>query len=531
MTIQSAYPYCVTEATETEDAPFDSDEALLNGTAPTAVPDGIVPTAGLDSIASTLEQTAPAAEPEKVAPTSVLDDSVAEPDKAAGSADVDVSKRTLPFKRGDVVEATVVKVDSDGALLDLGTWIEGVAVRREIALGARSAPDAHVSVADRVRGLVTSIEGPDGRPRVSLARLVAEESWSGIEAAVASDGIVSGTVVEAVKGGLRIDAGVSAFLPASLIDLHPVSDLKSYVGRQLDVKILEADKKRMRVVVSRRAILEGERRAMRSEVFAKLNEGDVVDGTVSAVTDIGAFVDVGGADGLVHVTEMSWSRVGNPKKFISAGTPVKVKVLDLDQDRDRISLSLKQVAENPWDQFIRVHRTGDVIVGKVTKTVDFGAFVEVAEGIEGLVHISQVASHRIDKVSDVLHAGEEVEVRLLEMDLARQRLSLSIRAVADPEAANSAPRGGGDGGGGGGGGRRGSQRGRGAPSTGRGRGGGGGGRGRGGKGMRSYSSGGDGSEGGLKAALRGSDVDALDALKEQLSRDADSETEAESSDD
>jgi len=437
-----------------------------------------------------------------------------EPEPSAPPEPVDVTPsapaapaRQLPFATGDVIEATVVKLDHDGATLDLGTWREGFVPLKEISAASAVRPDQAVTIGENVRVLVLAATPSDPLVRASIARVELDEAWKRIDEAVAGDGLVTGKVVAAVKGGIRVDVGIDGFVPASLVDVRPVADLSPYVGQEITCRVIEADKKRYRVVLSRRAVIEVERQSRRKEIFESIKPGDVIDGVVSSVTDIGAFVDVGGADGLVHVTEMSWSRARDPKKLAKAGQEVKVEVLEVDPSRDRISLSMKRVQENPWDTFVRAHRVGEVISGTVTKNIDFGSFVEVADGVEGLVHVSELAPHRVERPSDVVKVGDEVQVRIIDIDSARRRLSLSVRAVEEPEDSRRPPRGGGGGGrgGGGGGGGRGGGRG----------GGGGGRRGGGGFGRQSF---GEGS-GGLADALSASSLEALESLKAQLGSD------------
>jgi len=401
-------------------------------------------------------------------------------------------ERQLPFKQGDLIDGIVVRVDADGAVIDLGLWVEGYIPVREMSPLGNVSPDQVMTVGEKIQSQVTSLTGPDGLVRLSSARVELEEGWKNIERAMeANGGIVTGVVTEAVKGGLRLDVGVEGFLPASLVDLRPVQDLTPFAGRELTCKVIELDHRRFKVVLSRRAVLEEDRKKQRAEVFGRLSVGEVYEGTVSSVTDIGAFVDLGGADGLVHVTELSWGRVKNPKGFIKPGTEVKVKVLEIDRERDRISLSMKATQENPWDEFVRKHRVGEIIAGKIVKLVDFGVFVEVAHGVEGLVHISELAPQRIEHPSEVVSAGDETRVRIIEIDAARRRLSLSLRAVEDQEFSRRASGGG-------------------KPAR---KGGGRGGRH---SGKQSF---GSSPQGGLRGSIGSDSFAALEALKTQLSEE------------
>jgi small subunit ribosomal protein S1 len=234
-----------------------------------------------------------------------------------------------------------------------------------------------------------------------------------------------------VKGGLILDIGLRGFLPASLVDLRRVRDLHPFVGRELDCKIIELDKNRNNVVLSRRAYLEETQREQRDEFLANLKPGEVREGVVSSVVNFGAFVDLGGMDGLVHVSELSWKHVDHPSSVVQVGDEVTVQVLDVDLDRERISLSLKATQQDPWQEFATGHQVGELVYGRVTKLVPFGSFVQVGEGIEGLVHISEMAGHYVEAPEQVVEPGEELWVKIIDIDLDRRRISLSIKQAAE----------------------------------------------------------------------------------------------------
>jgi small subunit ribosomal protein S1 len=242
---------------------------------------------------------------------------------------------------------------------------------------------------------------------------------------------VTGRVIEVVKGGLILDLGVRGFLPASLVDIRRVQDLDEYLGQELRCKVIELNRSRNNVVLSRRAVLEDERKELRQGILDKLNPGDVVKGTISNIVDFGAFVDLDGMDGLIHISELSWSHVNHPSEVLEIGQQVDVKVLDIDRDRQRISLGLKQTQTDPWQQVLESYQEGDVVQGKVTKVVTFGAFVEILPGVEGLVHISELAQHHVENPREVVSQGDTVNVRILEVDAERRRLSLSLKRVED----------------------------------------------------------------------------------------------------
>ncbi|MGH3413808.1 MAG: 30S ribosomal protein S1, partial [Marmoricola sp.] len=260
-------------------------------------------------------------------------------------------------------------------------------------------------------------------------------AWGTIEQIKDEDGIVTGTVIEVVKGGLILDIGLRGFLPASLVEMRRVRDLQPYVGRELEAKIIELDKNRNNVVLSRRAWLEQTQSEVRQTFLNTLQKGQVRKGVVSSIVNFGAFVDLGGVDGLVHVSELSWKHIDHPNEVVSVGTEVTVEVLDVDMDRERVSLSLKATQEDPWQHFARTHQIGQIVPGKVTKLVPFGAFVRVEEGIEGLVHISELAERHVEIPEQVVQVGDDVMVKIIDIDLERRRISLSLKQANETETA------------------------------------------------------------------------------------------------
>ncbi|HYU92487.1 MAG TPA: S1 RNA-binding domain-containing protein, partial [Actinomycetota bacterium] len=244
-----------------------------------------------------------------------------------------------------------------------------------------------------------------------------------------SGGTIKGPVIEVVKGGLIVDIGLRGFLPASLVDLRRVRDLHPYVGQEIEAKIIELDRNRNNVVLSRRAFLEESQSEGRKKFLESLQKGERRKGTVSSIVNFGAFVDLGGVDGLVHVSELSWKHVDHPSEVVQVGQEVEVEILDVDLERERVSLSLKATQEDPWKEFERKYQAGEIIEGQVTKLVPFGAFVRVAPGIEGLVHISELSEQHVDSPESVLSVGDQVRVKVIEVDVARRRISLSMRQV------------------------------------------------------------------------------------------------------
>src|SRR5690242_18252535 len=339
---------------------------------------------------------------------------------------------TFPtINEGEVVHGTVVRVDKDEVLVDIGYKSEGVIRVEELSIRRSVNPADEVSVGDEIDALVLRKEDEEGRLMLSKKRARFELAWKAIEAAEQSGEPVNGKVIEVVKGGLILDLGVRGFLPASLVDIRRVQDLDEFLGQELRAKVIELNRSRNNVVLSRRAVLEEERKDQRQQILDRLNPGDVVEGQISNIVDFGAFVDLNGMDGLIHISELSWSHVNHPSEVLEIGQTVQVKVLDIGRDRQRISLGLKQTQSDPWQQVVESYHENDVVQGKVTKVVTFGAFVEIMPGVEGLVHISELAQHHVENPREVVSQGDVVNVRILEVDADRRRLSLSLKRVEE----------------------------------------------------------------------------------------------------
>ena len=362
----------------------------------------------------------------------VPDDMTAEDFAAA------VEQTVFEFKEGDIVAGVVVRIDPDEVLVDIGYKSEGVIPPHELSVRNNSNPSDVVTVGEEIETLVLQKEDDEGRLVLSKKRAQYERAWGRIERIMNEGGTVTGHVIEVVKGGLIVDIGLRGFLPASLVDLRRVRDLQPFVGEPIEAKVIELDRNRNNVVLSRRAYLEEEQAEQRHAFLADLKEGDIRTGVVSSVVNFGAFVDLGGMDGLVHVSELSWRHVNHPGEIVTVGDQVKVKVLEVDYGRERISLSVRQTAEDPWETFARSTDIGDIADGKVTKTVPFGAFVSVGEGVEGLVHVSEIAMHHVESPELELSIGQEVKVKVTEIDTDRRRVSLSIKqALPDWEERSS----------------------------------------------------------------------------------------------
>jgi small subunit ribosomal protein S1 len=353
-------------------------------------------------------------------------------DDLAGSSLEDAMVGTIvEFEDGDLVEGTVVKIDRDEVLLDIGFKSEGVIPVRELSIRNDVDPSEIVSLGDKVEALVLQKEDKEGRLILSKKRAQYERAWGTIEKLKENDEVVTGPVIEVVKGGLIVDIGLRGFLPASLVELRRVRELQPYVGRTIEAKIIELDRNRNNVVLSRRAWLEETQKEQRGEFLTNLKPGERRRGVVSSVVNFGAFVDLGGMDGLVHVSELSWKHVDHPSSVVSVGDEIEVEVLDVDLSKERISLSLKATQNDPWQEFANSHQVGELVYGRITKLVPFGSFVQVGDGIEGLVHISEMAVHHVDLPEQVVTPGEELWVKIIDIDLQRRRISLSIKQAAE----------------------------------------------------------------------------------------------------
>jgi len=326
------------------------------------------------------------------------------------------------FDDGDIVNGTIVRIDRDEILLDIGYKSEGVIPIKELSIRKSVDPNEIVSIGDAIDALVMQKEDKDGRLILSKKRAEFEKAWDRVEKLNKDHQAAEGTVIEVVKGGLILDIGLRGFLPASLVDVRRVKDLRQYIGQKLSCLIIEIDRHRNNVVLSRRAVLDEERRQDRDMIMSTIKRGQIVTGTVSSIVDFGAFVDLGGMDGLVHISEISWSHIDHPSDVLSLNQEIKIKVLDIDQERGRISLGYKQTQENPWRKKLGELKVGESITGKVIKIVQFGAFVELPNGIEALLHNSE-----IQKVPDLkLKVGDEIDAKVDKIDEDRRRVNLTL---------------------------------------------------------------------------------------------------------
>ncbi len=410
---------------------------MANLAAPDRIcPQEIFPLSQTEQAAPAADDTTPTTDPTSETPTGESEDmgeitEIVLNDLGSMSLSDAVDATLVNFDEGGLVSGTVVKIDADEVLLDIGFKSEGVIPAKELSIRNDVNPSEIVTLGEAMEALVLQKEDKDGRLILSKKRAQYERAWGDIERKKEADEPVKGPVIEVVKGGLILDIGLRGFLPASLVDLRRVRDLQPYVGKEIECKIIELDKNRNNVVLSRRAYLEETQREQRDEFLTNLKSGEVRSGVVSSVVNFGAFVDLGGMDGLVHVSELSWKHVDHPSSVVQVGDEVTVQVLDVDLSRERISLSLKATQQDPWQEFATGHQVGELVYGRVTKLVPFGAFVQVGDGIEGLVHISEMALHHVEAPEQVVTPGEELWVKIIDIDLDRRRISLSIKQAAE----------------------------------------------------------------------------------------------------
>ena len=332
---------------------------------------------------------------------------------------------------GQVIRGTVVRIEPYEVLVDVGYKSEGVIPLKELAVRQDIHPEEVVSLGEEIEAVVLYKEDREGRLLLSKRRAQYEKVWKNIEAAYKEKKPIKGVAIEVVKGGLIVDIGMRGFLPASLVDLRRVTTLDQFLGEEIDAKILEMDRNRNNVVLSRRAYLEESHKEEREEMMDKMLPGEIKKGVISSVVSFGAFVDLGGMDGLVHVSELSWKHIEHPNEVVSVGDEVEVRVLGVDSERERIALSLKATQQGPWEEFAETHNIGELVYGRVTKLVPFGAFIQVGDNIEGLVHISEISLHRIESPEEVIAPEEELWVKIIEIDVSKRRISLSIKQALE----------------------------------------------------------------------------------------------------
>jgi small subunit ribosomal protein S1 len=339
---------------------------------------------------------------------------------------------------GDVLKGKVVKVENNQALVDVGYKFEAILPISELSsLHVEQVSDV-LSIDDEVEVKVLRIREDEDKLIVSKKAVDAERAWEELRKKFETGETLTAKVAEIVKGGLVVNVGVRGFIPASHVERHFVEDFSDYKGRELTLKVIEMDPEKNKLILSHKAVLEEELNRKKEETLNALQEGQILEGTVQRLTDFGAFVDIGGVDGLVHVSELAWHRVEHPADVLKEGDKVKVKVLKVNREQERISLSIKETQEGPWEQVQKHIQPGDIVKGKVKRLVSFGAFVEVFPGVEGLVHVSQIARRHVATPAEVLEEGQEVEVKVLDMHPEQKRISLSIKEVEPKEVRKEA---------------------------------------------------------------------------------------------
>ncbi|MDY8093300.1 30S ribosomal protein S1 [Paenibacillus polymyxa] len=360
--------------------------------------------------------------------------------EAAEAANQDELDQIVSLKKGDTVKGTIVKLEDNQAVVSIGYKYDGIIPIRELSSGLDNAEEA-VQVGQEVEARIISID--DGKEKLVLSKraIDSENAWEKLEQLFESKEVFEVVVNDVVKGGIVVDVGLRGFIPASMVERHFVEDFSDYKGRTLRVVVKELDRENNKVILSQKDVLEAEFEANKLKVMAELKEGQEIVGTVQRLTQFGAFVDVGGVDGLVHVSEIAWTHVDKPSDAVSEGDQVKVKVLKVDPEKGKISLSMKAAQPGPWESAAGQFNNNDIVTGVVKRLVNFGAFVEIAPGVEGLVHISQISHKHIGTPQEVLEEGQEVKVKILEMNPSEKRVSLSIKETEEaPEVAPKAER-------------------------------------------------------------------------------------------
>lgn len=374
------------------------------------------------------ETTAEHVSEESVTPAEQANEEVAE---TLSESDID---NMMSIKDGDILKGNIVKLEADRAYVDVGYKYDGIITIRELSsLHLNDASEA-VAVNDEIECKVLSIDDEKERLLLSKRAVDSEKAWESLQSLHESQEIFEATVAEVVKGGLVVDVGVRGFIPASMVERHFVEDFSDYKGRTLRLVVKELDREDRRVILSQRDVLEAEYEQKKQEVLESIEAGQLIEGTVQRLTPFGAFVDIGGVDGLVHISEMAWEHIEQPSDVVQEGESVKVKVLKIDAENERISLSMKAAQPGPWDLIEEKFNIGDIIEGEVKRLAAFGAFVEIAPGIEGLVHISQISHQHIGTPHEVLNEGQQVNVKILDIKPAEKRVSLSIKETEEAPA-------------------------------------------------------------------------------------------------
>lgn len=344
----------------------------------------------------------------------------------------EIEKTMVKLYRGDIVTGNVINVTKNEIFVNLGYKADGVIPRDEISNDTSLDPSELVEIGDEIKVYVMKLDDGEGNVLLSKKKVDIEKGWQDLEEINDSESLINTKVIEVVRGGvIALSKGIRCFIPASQLSDRYVDNLNSFIGESFDAKIIEFDRRKNKVVLSRRVVLEKEMAERKKEIFEELEVGKRIEGEIKQITNFGAFVDIGGIDGLIHISEISWGRVEHPSEILEIGDKLEVEVLDFDESTERISLSLKNTLPEPWEHVDTNYNEGDIVEGKVVKMLDFGAFVELEPGLDGLVHISQIREEHIAKPSDVLELNERVKVKILGIDKEAKRISLSILAALD----------------------------------------------------------------------------------------------------
>lgn len=346
-----------------------------------------------------------------------------------GAAGVDYSGTFRSLTPGDVVDGVVVHIDREGVLVDVGTKSEGTIKPNELTRDPSLDPEQVVSVGEKIKVYVVEAESHDGGPVLSKKRADFENAWDKVDKAYADKEVIKAMVTDRVKGGLVVDLGIRGFVPASHVQSGKLKNLDKFVGQSMPFRIIEVDRERRKVVLSNRLAVEEEREELKKETVATLAVGQIREGTVRRLTDYGAFIDLGGVDGLLHISEMSWTRINHPSEVVKVGQKIQVMVLKLNLEQGRVSLGLRQILPDPWEDIKRLYKVGDVFSGAISRLVPFGAFVQVEGGIEGIIPNSELAQKRVNNPEEVVSVGQEVEVKVIDLRPEERRLTLSIRQL------------------------------------------------------------------------------------------------------
>ncbi|MCE5314592.1 MAG: 30S ribosomal protein S1 [Armatimonadota bacterium] len=346
-----------------------------------------------------------------------------------GGQGVDYSGTFKSLTPGDVVDGIVVHIDREGVLVDVGTKSEGTIRPNELTRDPSLEPEQVVSVGEKIKVYVVEAESHEGGPVLSKKRADFENAWDRVDKAFADKEVIKAMVTDRVKGGLVVDLGIRGFVPASHVQSGKLKNLEKFVGQSMPFKIIEVDRERRKVVLSNRLAVEEEREELRKDTVATLAVGQIREGTVRRLTDYGAFVDLGGVDGLLHISEMSWTRINHPSEVVKVGQKIQVMVLKLNLEQGRVSLGLRQILPDPWEDIKRLYKVGDVFTGAISRLVPFGAFVQVEGGIEGIIPNSELAVKRINNPEEVVSVGQEVEVKVIDLRPDERRLTLSMRQL------------------------------------------------------------------------------------------------------